>query len=186
MSDRDDEIEIPIEPLRRRDPAAFAMLVERHQPIVLGLCQSMGLRGADIDDAAAEVFASVFRALPSFQARSAVGTWVYRIACRTIAKARTRNRRAAGAELPADQLDANQPSPLENSETAETHRRLWDAVAQLDEREAMAIEMYYRRDWPVEQIAGALECPQGTVKTLLFRAREKLRQKLSRQEIGKP
>jgi RNA polymerase sigma-70 factor (ECF subfamily) len=147
LSDRDAENEIPIEPLRRRDPAAFARLVERHQPIVLGLCQSMGMRGADLDDAAAEVFASVFRALPSFQARSDLGTWVYRIACRTIAKVRARNRRSAGAELPAEQPDSGQPSPLENSEMAETHRRLWDAVAQLDEREAMAIEMYYRRDW---------------------------------------
>ena len=186
LSDHDDEVEIAIEPLRRRDPVAFAALVDRHQAVVLGLCQSMGLRGADIDDAAAEVFASVFRALPGFQARSAVGTWVYRIACRTIAKVRARNRRSAGAELPVEQLDANQPSPLENSETAEMHGRLWDAVAELDEREAMAIEMYYRRDWPVEQISDALQCPQGTVKTLLFRAREKLRGKLTRQEIGKP
>jgi RNA polymerase sigma factor (sigma-70 family) len=186
LSDRDAEIEIPIEPLRRRDPAAFARLVERNQPIVLGLCQSMGMRGADLDDAAAEVFANVFRALPSFQARSALGTWVYRIACRTIAKVRARNRRGAGAELPADQLDPNQPSPLENSENAETFRRLWDAVARLDDREATVIELYYRRDWSVERIAQMLECPKGTVKTLLFRAREKLRAKLAPQEIARP
>ena len=186
MSDRDAEIEIPIEPLRRREPAAFAMLVERHQPLVLGLCQSMGMRGADLDDAAAEVFASVFRALPSFQARSALGTWVYRIACRTIAKVRARSRRGAGSELATEPPDVSQPSPLEQSETAETYQRLWDAVAQLDEREAMAVEMYYRRDWPVEQIADVLECPQGTVKTLLFRARDKLRRKLAVRELTRP
>ena len=186
LIDRDDEIELPIEPLRRREPAAFAMLVERHQPLVLGLCQSMGLRGADLDDAAAEVFANVFRALPGFEARSALGTWVYRIACRTVAKVRTRNRRGAGSELATEPPDVSQPSPLEQSETAETYQRLWDAVAQLDEREAMAVEMDYRRDWPVEQIADVLECPQGTVKTLLFRARDKLRRKLAERELTRP
>jgi RNA polymerase sigma-70 factor (ECF subfamily) len=186
LIDRDAEIEIPIEPLRRREPAAFAMLVERHQPLVLGLCQSMGLRGADLDDAAAEVFANVFRAIPGFEARSTVGTWVYRIACRTIGRMRARNRRAVGSELPSEHPDAGQPSPLRQSEDAETYQRLWDAVAELDEREAMAIEMHYRRDWPVEQIADVLECPQGTVKTLLFRARDKLRRKLARQEIANP
>jgi RNA polymerase sigma-70 factor (ECF subfamily) len=184
VSDREDEDELELGALRRRDAAAFARLVETHQPTVLGLCQSMGMRGADLDDAAAEVFANVYRALPSFQARSAVGTWVYRIACRTIAKVRARNRRAAGEELSVEHPDSGQASPLHESEVAETHRRLWDAVVQLDEREATAIEMYYRRDWPVERIAEVLECPQGTVKTLLFRAREKLRRKLSREEIG--
>ena len=91
-----------------------------------------------------------------------------------------------GSELPPEHPDAGQPSPLRQSEDAETYQRLWDAVAELDEREAMVIEMHYRRDWPVEQIADVLECPQGTVKTLLFRARDKLRRKLARQEIANP
>ena len=184
MNERDDEPEIPIEPLRRRDPAAFERLVRRHEPVVLGLCQSMGMRGADLDDAAAEVFANVFRSLPNFEGRSALGTWVYRIACRTIPKVRARVRRNAGAaELPAEQADLDSPTPLEMSESAETHRKLWDAVARLDEREAMAVEMHYRRELPVERIAEILECPQGTVKTLLFRARQKLRERLAPLEV---
>ena len=49
----------------------------------------MGLKGPDLDDAAAEVFAAVFKSLPSFQAKSALGTWVYRIAIRTIGRVRS-------------------------------------------------------------------------------------------------
>jgi len=179
----DIEPEIPIEPLRRRDPAAFERLVRRHEPVVLGLCQSMGLSGADMDDAAAEVFANVFRALPNFEGRSSLGTWVYRIACRTIPKVRARVRKGRGIELPAAQVDDDQRSPFEESESAELYQRLWSEVEKLDDREAMAIELYYRREMSIEDVAASLECPTGTVKTLLFRARQKLRERLAPLEV---
>jgi RNA polymerase sigma-70 factor (ECF subfamily) len=188
VADQSDEIDKALAPLRQRDPAAFVELVERHQPIVMGLCQAMGLRGADLDDAAAEVFANVFRALPRFEGRSELGTWVYRIACRTIPKVRaqygTKYRTKADAAQQPEQADSHHATPFQQTETADTNRRIWDAVAQLDKREAMAIEMYYRREWPIERVAEVMECPQGTIKTLLFRARQKLKAKLSRQEIG--
>jgi RNA polymerase sigma-70 factor (ECF subfamily) len=183
LNEDDVESEIPLAPLRQREPAAFERLVRRYEPVVLGLCQTMGLAGADLDDAAAEVFANVFRALPNFEGRSALGTWVYRIACRTIPKVRARVRKNRGDELPAEHLDSEQPTPLEQSESAELYQRLWNAVAKLDEREAMAIELYYRRELPIEQVAGVLECPEGTVKTLLFRGRQKLRERLASQEV---
>jgi RNA polymerase sigma-70 factor (ECF subfamily) len=92
-------------------------------------------------------------------------------------------RKNRGTELPVEQLDFAQASPLEQSETAELHLRLWEAVANLDEREATAIELYYRREMPVEQVADVLGCPQGSVKTLLFRGRQKLRKQLATQEV---
>ena len=177
------EIEIPLERLRRCEPEAFGQMVRRHEPVVLGLCQSMGLRGPDVDDAAAEVFANVFRALPNFEGRSAIGTFIYRIACRTIPKVRARVRKGYGPELPVEQVDAGRRTPAEDSEMAELYRRLWSEVERLDDREAMAIELYYRREMPVEEVAATLECPTGTVKTLLFRARQKLREKLAPQEV---
>lgn len=183
MNEVDVESEIPLERLRRREPAAFEMLVRRHEPIVLGLCQSMGLRGPDIDDAAAEVFANVFRALPNFEGRSSLGTWVYRIACRTIPKVRARLRKGSAAELLAEPVDGAQHSPADESEFAELYERLWKEVEKLDDRESMAIELYYRREMPVEDVAASLECPTGTVKTLLFRARQKLRARLAPLEV---
>jgi RNA polymerase sigma-70 factor (ECF subfamily) len=177
------EPEIPLEPLRRREPVAFERLVRRHESVVLGLCQSMGLGGADMDDAAAEVFANVFRALPNFEGRSSLTTWVYRIACRTIPKVRARVRKGRGEGLPAERIDDAQRTPAEESETAELYQRLWKEVGMLDDREAMAIELYYRREMPVEDVATSLECPAGTVKTLLFRARQKLRERLAPREV---
>ncbi len=168
--------------LRRQDVAAFTRLVDAHQAVVLGLCRSMGLRGADQEDAAADVFANVYLALPGFDGRSQLGTWVYTIACRTILKARARIRRVApvgGSPRP----HPAEPSAAERSVEEETRRQIWEAVARLDPRQALAVDLYYRRDWSVAEIAAVMECPAGTVKTLLFRAREELRQVFERAEI---
>jgi len=168
--------------LRRQEPAAFAELVKHHQPILLGLGQSLGLRGADLDDAAAEAFAAVYRALPRFEGKSELGTWIYSIGYRVMLKARTRVRKLAMPELPAiDPTDPSQ-SAEDKIEADETAEALWAAVATLEPRQAATIEFFYRRQWPIDQIARVLECPEGTVKTLLFRARERLHTILSRQK----
>ncbi len=184
MSDSVDE-NLDLAALRQGDPQAFARLVERHQPVVLGLCQSMGLRGADRDDAAAEVFAAVFRSISKFEGRSALGTWVYRIACRVIPKARQKYRAKAGEQTAdTEQIEDGQHSPLESSSRKELNGQIWKAVATLESRSAMVVEMYYRRGWEVEEIARVIQCPPGTVKTLLFRARARLKEILARQEIA--
>jgi RNA polymerase sigma-70 factor (ECF subfamily) len=174
--------QIDLHALRRQEAAAFACLVDAHQRIVLGLGQSLGLSGADLDDAAAEVFAAVYRALPSFQGRSSLGTWVYCIACRTLWKMRQRGARQPVESLDSDPLDAQSPRPDELAEEAEQQQRLWKEVAALEPRQAMVVELFYRRGWPTDQIAVVMECPVGTVKTLLFRARERLKERLARKE----
>lgn len=170
--------------LKQQDARAFAELVAAHQAAVLGLGQSLGLRGADLDDAAAEAFAAVYRALPRFESRSELGTWVYRIAYRVIIKARTRRGRHRALDL-ADAAPAtsSERGPHEQAEQAETAAVVWSAVEKLDDRSATAVELYYRQELPLEKIAAVLECPVGTVKTLLYRARERLREVLSRREV---
>ena len=166
---------LDVSALRRGDATAFACLVRAHQRLVMGLCQSRGLFGADADDAAAEVFAAVYRALPRFEGRSALSTWVYRIACRVIVKSRRRLRRTEIASLDDPGVDAQAISPMQATEDVERDRLVWSAVAQLEPRQALAVELFYRRDWSVQQVAEAMECPENTVKTLLFRARNRLK-----------
>ncbi len=176
----DDNIDLAA--LRRGDSRAFTRLVQQHQSVVLGLCQTLGLRGADVDDAAAEVFAAVYRSLPHFEGRSALGTWIYRIAYRVIPKVRRKYRSKASEEPDDQQPDAHQATPLEQSAKKEIHARVWRAVESLEERSAMIVEMHYRRGIGIEEIAQTLQCPAGTVKTLLFRARQKLKELLSSVE----
>jgi RNA polymerase sigma-70 factor (ECF subfamily) len=175
LTDSEHESEIPIGLLRGRDPGAFTRLVKTHEAAIARLCQSLGLRGADIDDASAEVFAEVYRSLGNFEARSSIKTWVYRIAYRTIPKVRAKLRGRAREPMPEQLPASSEQSPADQSETAELHQRLWEAVAKLDEREASAIQLHYREQLPIEQIAEVLRCPVGTVKTLLFRGRARLR-----------
>jgi len=171
--------------LRQQDARDFADLVSEHQATVLGLGQSLGLRGADLDDAAAEAFAAVYRALPRFEARSELGTWVYRIAYRVIVKARAKRRRHATAVLNEEQPPTSSDAgPVERAERAESAAAVWAAVESLDDRSATVMELYYRRELPLEKIAEVIECPVGTIKTLLHRARQRLREILSEREVN--
>jgi RNA polymerase sigma-70 factor (ECF subfamily) len=65
---------------------------------------------------------------------------------------------------------------------AERHRRLWDEVQSLSAGERTVVLLYYRDELPVADIAEALGFTPGTVKTLLFRARKHLREKLGRND----
>jgi RNA polymerase sigma-70 factor, ECF subfamily len=170
--------------LRKREPAAFAELVHSHERIVSGLGQSIGLSGAELEDAVAEVFAAVFLALPKFEGRSSITTWVYQIAGRTLRRWAGRRGKHRTAELPGDVPDDRASPPDHALSQSETNDQLWAAVAKLQPRQAMAVELYYRRQWTVQAIAQAFDCPRATVKTLLFRARNELRRTLDREDLS--
>ena len=167
---------LDIDKLRRGDPDEFARFVEAHQRVVFALCQSQGLTYADAADVAAEVFAAAYRALGSFRGESRLSTWVYRIAHRTIV--RHRRQRRTHEILPADLADQAARGPTVPSETREASALVWAAVARLEPSQTAVIELFYRQGWSVEAIAAVLEKPEGTVKTLLFRARQELRRLL--------
>jgi len=163
--------------LRRQHAGAFAELVRENQIAIIGLSQAMGLRGADLEDAVAEAFAEVYLALPGYQGRSAVSTWVYRIAIRVIWRYR-RNQRQQRRSLELQPSPVQSPSAAELAQTKDVGQVLWNAVSQLEPRQSAAVELYYRQGRSIDEIAERLECPPGTIKTLLHRARAALRKML--------
>ena len=163
---------LDVDALRRGDADECARLVEKHGRMVAGVCRTIGLRGADADDATAEAFAAVFVALPKFEGRSQLSTWVYRIAFRQVLRvAQYRKRQPTSADVET----AVSLPPGATLEAAEQRDRLWAVVATLEPRQAMAVDLYYRRGLDVATIAETLECPANTVKTLLGRARQRLK-----------
>jgi RNA polymerase sigma-70 factor (ECF subfamily) len=168
--------DLDVDRLKSGDSREFARLVECVQSSIAGICQAQGLRGADIDEAMTDILSAVYLALPSFRAEAQLTTWVYRIAIRTVLRCKGRWRRNA-IETLAHAPDETAPAdnPARRAETREDHARVWEMVARLDARQALAIELFYRQGWSIEQIASAMSCPGNTVKTLLSRARERLR-----------
>ena len=165
---------LDLDRLRHQDEREFTAFVAAYQRLVAGLGQSMGLSNADCDDLAAETFAMAYRALPNFRGDSELSTWIYRIAYRTAIK--VRQRYPANPEFPDTEFaDSANAGPVTVTESAETNELIWKAVARLDPDQSVAIELFYRRQLPVEEIARIMDKPAGTVKTLLFRGRDRLK-----------
>jgi RNA polymerase sigma-70 factor (ECF subfamily) len=163
-----------LELLRQRDAGEFTRFVRQHEGLVMGLCQSLRLNLQDREDAAAETFASAYRALGNFRGEAELSTWLYRIAYRTALK--VRRRYPAGTPMPeGEREDLSHPRPDQQAQSREEFAVVWKAVATLEPEPAAVMEMYYRRGLSVKEIAEVMERPEATVKTLLFRARERLR-----------
>ena len=163
--------------LRAGDAEAFAELVRLFQDRIFGLCQSVGLRGADIDQAAADIFSAVYLALPGFDGRCALGTWIYQIAFRTALRQRKRDARHTHGHLTETLAAADVSDPVEEADTSEN---IWRCVAALGSQTAMIVKLYYQDDLPLPEIAEITGHPVGTIKTILFRARRELSESLAR------
>lgn len=155
----------------------FAALLRQYERRVTGLCQAMGLAGADIDEAAADVFSQVYESFGSFDHRSAIGTWIYTIAFRTILRYRQKLRRRPAQSLDNDLkvivADSGMAHPQE-LEQREQHEIIWNAVSRLPPEQALAVQMHYRDGLSMNDLAIIMGRPVGTVKTILLRARHRL------------
>ena len=163
--------------LRAGDAAAFAELVQMFQDRIFSLCQSVGLRGADIDQAAADIFSAVYLALPGFDGRSALGTWIYQIAFRTALRRKKQAARHTHSSLPEN---LSTPQVFDAVEDADTRENIWRCVAALGSQTAMIVKLYYQDGLPLLEIAEITGRPVGTIKTILFRARQQLSESLAR------
>ena len=181
MGDREVDQEL-VARAQRGDKRAFELLVLKYQR-KLGRLLSRWVRDpAEVEDVTQEAFIKAYRALPTFRGESAFYTWLYRIAINTaknylVALGRRAptstgfdNEEAEGFE-DADQLrDANTPeSEMEGKEIAATVNRAMDALPK-DLRTAITLREIEGLSY--EEIASVMNCPVGTVRSRIFRARE--------------
>ncbi len=133
---------------------------------------------AAAQDVAQDAFVRAFTNLDAYDERRPFYPWLATIAVRLAQNWLSRRGRAAvreGASLESDPRDAAAADPLAALIAEEQGRKLWRSVAALPLGERTAAILYYRQEMSVAEIAGALGVTRGTVKTLLFRARERLR-----------
>ncbi len=159
----------------------YEELVSAYQRQVVALAFAAGLRGVTAEEAVVEVFAEVYLSMPSFAGRSAFGTWLHQIAYRTILRFKSRHRRFVPLEPAAE--PAVSIAPDSDMLLDERNRKLWYCVNRLPPREAMTILWHYQQGYSVKQISQFLDCPTGTVKTILWRGRDKLKRILREQGL---
>ena len=180
MSDRQSDQEL-VSRAQEGDKRAFDLLVIKYQQKVASLISRYLRDTSEIMDVSQEAFLKAYRALPGFRGESAFYTWLYRIAINTVKNHLVaQGRRPPGGDVDAEvaeQMDMG--ARLREVGTPESHL-LSDEIAQtvqqalddLPEDLRTAIVLRELEGLTYEEIAGAMECPIGTVRSRIFRARE--------------
>nr|WP_315598054.1 RNA polymerase sigma factor RpoE [uncultured Cupriavidus sp.] len=187
MSEREAD-QLLVERVQQGDKRAFELLVAKYHRKIIRLISRLVRDPAEVEDVAQDAFIKAYRALPQFRGESAFYTWLYRIAVNTAKNyLATQGRRpealsdidAEEAETFADgeQLrDINTPeSMLHTRQVADTVNRAMEA---LPEELRTAITLREIEGLSYEEIAEAMACPIGTVRSRIFRAREAIAEKL--------
>ena len=187
MSDREIDRQL-VARAQRGDKRAFELLVEKYQRKLARLLSRFIRDPAEVEDVTQEAFIKAYRALPGFRGDSAFYTWLYRIGINTAKNyLMAMGRRApTSTEVEADEAegfeegeqlrDINTPeSVLLSNEIAETVN---STIEKLPEELRTAIQLREIEGMSYEEIAKVMDCPIGTVRSRIFRAREAIAEQL--------
>lgn len=161
---------------QRGDPIAFRAFVVRYERPVFALLSRLLGRGREVEDLAQETFLRAFRALPGFDPAgpARVSTWLLTIATRLALDAKKKKR----PEPLRPELASEASSPERLARQRELQRALTAAIEALPDDQRAAFVLAEFHGFSLAEIAEALGAPAGTIKTRLFRAREKLQRAL--------
>ncbi len=187
MSDRPGDQEL-VERAQAGDKRAFDLLVLKYQQKVAGLIARYLRDPNEVQDVAQEAFIKAYRALSGFRGESAFYTWLYRIAINAAKNhLASRGRRPPKDDMEmevAEQLDLG--GRLREMGTPESHllseeigRTVHQALEELPEDLRTAIVLRELEGLSYEEIALAMDCPIGTVRSRIFRARDAIDKRLS-------
>ena len=187
MSDREIDQQL-VERAQRGDKHAFELLVAKYQR-KLGRLLSRFMRDpAEVEDVTQEAFIKAYRALPTFRGDSAFYTWLYRIGINTAKNYLVAMRRRAPTSTAVDAEEAEELGQTEHLQDLNTpenllmSRQVADTVNQsldkLPEELRTAISLREMDGLSYEEIATAMNCPIGTVRSRIFRAREAIAEDL--------
>ncbi len=155
--------------------AAFRELVAAHGKAIYNVALFTLNDEIQAEDATQDVFIRIWRGLKNFRGQSSLSSWIYRITknvCYDFLKKRRLD--PLDDEMERTLADTDRPSPEGQYLADERHLAVRRAVAQLPERQRMAVTLYYFHHRSYEEVAEIMEQPLGTVKSYLHRAKADL------------
>jgi RNA polymerase sigma-70 factor (ECF subfamily) len=179
--------------VKKGDSRAFDMLVMKYQHRIMGLISRYVHDADEVQDVAQEAFIKAYRALPRFRGDSAFYTWMYRIAINTAKNHLvSRSRRPPGTDVELEDAEYYEGGgalrELENPENALFGDELKDvvesAIGNLPDDLRTAVTLREFDGLSYEDIAEIMDCPVGTVRSRIFRAREAIDKQVREQLDG--
>lgn len=179
-----------LERVRGGEPDAFEHFVRTYQRKVFRLVYTLVRNAADADALTQDVFVKAWRAVPDFKGDAAFETWLNRIAVNAVRDAARRRRpvvsftdladadETGSSRLPPAIEPVDATTPEREARSRQIRRRIGEALEALSPRQKAIFVMKHYEDRTVAEIGAAIGVDDGTVKSHLFRAARKLRQKL--------
>ena len=187
MSDNPQTDQQLVSRVQKGDRRAFDLLVIKYQPKILSLIGRFVYDQSECQDVAQEAFIKAYRALPNFRGDSQFYTWLYRIAVNTAKNylvSRGRKTPTRGID-PEDAETLYQDAAFQDSATPERLLQrdrlkevVFTAIADLPEELRIAVSLREMDGMSYEEIAEVMDCPIGTVRSRIFRAREAIEKKM--------
>jgi RNA polymerase sigma-70 factor (ECF subfamily) len=161
-----------------REAEAFDRLVGTYRRRVYALARSIVRDPAAAEDVAQDVFVKLWKALPRYDGRAQLATWIYAITRNAAISALRRRRPEVSLEEPdvlaaAEAAGAHRPDPGGDS-ARELDRALARLVEALPDHQRQVVTLYYLEERSCDEVAAMLGMPVNTVKTHLHRARARL------------
>lgn len=185
-----------IERCQKKQPAAFEMLVKRYQDRVFNLCVRF-LREPEIaEEVAQDVFVSIYKHIDGFKMDSKFSTWLFRVVANTCHNKskylrRRKHKMQESIDAPVETEDGEMSrelpddprhSPEELTNRMGMNAKIQDAISHLDEDHRVIVLLRDVEDMSYEEIGAILGLAEGTVKSRLHRARNELRERLSKYD----
>ena len=186
MSERDLDFQL-VKRIQNGEQQAFTLLVKKYQNRIANILTRYIRNNGDIADVTQEVFIKVYKSLPSFRGESAFYTWLYRIAVNTAKNYLTsQSRRPPASDIDATEADSYEGSDaLKESDDPEAllhsqdvQKVIMGAIELLPAELKAAIILREFEGMSYDEIANIEDCPIGTVRSRIFRAREAIDKQL--------
>lgn len=180
--------------VQKGDLKAFDMLFGKYQTRIQNLVSRYVRDAEEVQDVTQEAFIKAYRALPRFRGDSAFYTWLYRIAINTAKNHLVaRSRRPPGSDVDIEDADYRDDADVlrdtEDPQAAlardQLRRTIHEAIRDLPDDLRSALTLREFEGLSYEQIAQVLDCPVGTVRSRIFRAREFVDQRMQPVLLGR-